>query len=197
MLITGFNLATTSYRRVRRDLFVALAAIVVLALLLAGEVVYWASGRPERTAIASRLGQMEAELERHQKEVRAVMATVPQDAMKRYQVRVTAYNQILDASTFSWIGLLTELERAVPPGILLKDINPDLATGRVSLRGVARSFDTLTQLLHGLEQRTAFHNVFLLQQTDQQQGQQGQQGQPGKPEGLEFNVSLIYQPEKK
>jgi Tfp pilus assembly protein PilN len=110
--------------------------------------------------------------------------------MKRYQVRVKAYNQILEASAFSWIGLLVELERSVPSSVSLKEISPDLATGRVSLRGVARSFEDLSLFLRGLEQRTAFHDVFLLRQA-------AQETQAGKPEGLEFTVSLVYQGNRK
>jgi len=186
MLIVGFNLAGTNYRRVRRDVILGACAVAVLGLLLAGQVAMWAAGRGERAAIALRLARMEGEFRRHQEEVRTTLAGVPEETMKRYQVRVKAYNQILEASAFSWIGLLVELERSVPPSVFLKEISPDLATGRVALRGVARSFEDLSLFLRGLEERLAFHEVYLLHQTEQQ-------NQAQKPEGLDFTVSLIYQ----
>jgi Tfp pilus assembly protein PilN len=190
MLIVGFNLASANYRRARRDVILGACAVAVLGLLFAGQVATWAAGRGERTAIALRLARMEGEFRRHQEEVRAALASVPEEIVKRYQVRVKAYNQILEASAFSWIGLLVELERSVPPSVFLKEISPDLATGRVSLRGVARSFEDLSLLLRGLEERIAFRDVFLLHQTELQ-------NQAGRPEGLEFSVSLIYQVDRK
>jgi Tfp pilus assembly protein PilN len=188
MLIVGFNLASTNYRRARRDVILGACAVAVLGLLLAGQVAMWAAGRGERAAIALRLARMEGR--RHQEEVRTALASVPEETMKRYQARVKAYNQILEASAFSWIGLLMELERSVPPSVSLKEISPDLTTGRVSLRGVARSFEDLSLFLRGLEERLAFHDVFLLRQTELQ-------NQAGKPEGLDFTVSLIYQVHRK
>ena len=190
MLIVGFNLASTNYRRARRDVIRGICAVAVLGLLLAGQVATWAMGRGDRAAIGLRLAKMEGEFRQHQEQVKAVLASVPENTKKQYQVQVKAYNQILEASTFSWIGLLVELERSVPPFVFLKEISPDLATGRVALRGMARSFDDLSLFLRGLEERTAFHDVFLLHQTEAQ-------NQPGKAEGLDFTVTLVYQVDKK
>jgi Tfp pilus assembly protein PilN len=190
MLIAGFNLASVNYRRAHRDMILGISAVAVLGLLLAGQVAMWAAGRGGQAAIGQRLARMEGEFRSHQEEVRAALAGVPEETMKRYQGRVRAYNQILEASAFSWIGLLVELERTVPPSVFLKEISPDLATGRVSLRGAARSFEDLSLFLRGLEQRTAFHDVFLLRQTELE-------NQAGKPEGMEFAVSLIYQVARK
>jgi Tfp pilus assembly protein PilN len=190
MLIKGFNLATTNYRRARRDLFLGVCVVAVLGLLLLGQIALWTGGRNKREAVAQRLGRMEGELRRHQEEVRAVLASVPEGTMKRYEARVKAYNQILEASSFSWMGLLVELERSVPPGVYLVEIHPDLATGAVNLQGAARSFEDLGLFLHGLQERTVFRDVFLLHQADRK-------GQAGKAEGLDFSVSLIYQGARK
>lgn len=185
MLISGFNLASTNYRRARRDLVLTACGVMVLGLLLAGQIAMWAAGRGEREAVAGRLARMEGEFRRHQEEVRAVRAGVPDEVMKRYEAKVKAYNQILEASAFSWTGLLVELERAVPPSVFLTEINPNLETGAVALRGMARSFEDLGVFLRGLEERTAFREVYLLRQAEQK-------SQSGKPGGLEFSVSLIY-----
>ncbi len=186
LLIPGFNLASLNYRRARRDVILAACALAVLGLLLLGQMGMWAAGRGERQAIARRLARMEGELRRRQEEVRAVLAGVPGEVMKQYESKVKAYNQILEASAFSWIGLLVELERSVPPAVSLSEIQPDHASRVVLLRGVARSFDDLSLLLRGLEQRTAFRDVYLMRQAEQK-------AQPGKPAGLEFAVRLVYQ----
>jgi len=41
-------------------------------------------------------------------------------------VKVAVFNKILEASAFSWTGLLMELERAVPPGVSLSEIHRTL-----------------------------------------------------------------------
>lgn len=186
MLISGFNLATADYRRSRRDLFRAAGIVAALTLVLAGQVALWATGRQERRAVGEHLERMEAEFRRQQDEARAIRAGVPSQTMKQYEAKVAIYNQILEASAFSWTGLLVELERSVPPSVFLAEIQPDLSTGRVSLRGVTRSFDDLSLFLRGLEERKAFRDVFLLHQATRK-------ATPGKPDELEFTVTLLYQ----
>jgi Tfp pilus assembly protein PilN len=190
MLIPGFNLSGTDYRRARREVVLSLCVVGILGLFLAGQIALWSAGRGERAAIADRLARMEGELRRHQDELRTTMARVPSEGVKQYEAKVTAYNRILEASVFSWMGLLVELERSVPPSVFLSEIFPDLATGQVHLRGVARSFDDLSQLLHALEERLTFRDVYLLHQAEKK-------AQGDKPEGLEFSVSLIYRADRK
>jgi Tfp pilus assembly protein PilN len=186
MLIVGFNLASSDYRRSRRTALVLGGLVAVLVVLLALQVASWNSLRGQGAAVAVQLGAMQAEVASLQKQVRAVGATIPANAIKQYEAKVAAYNQILEASAFSWIGLLVELERSVPPGVFLAGIQPDLGTGRVSLQGTAGSFEDLTKLLNGLEQRTSFRDVYLLRQT-------AKKSSDGNPEMLEFTVSLVYQ----
>lgn len=183
--MAGFNLAPADFRRIRRQRLLAAGALGVLLLLLAGQLAAWVWLRHDAGGVAERLQRMEQQLSRHEAEVRTARAEIPAAALKRYEVRVTAYNAILEAAAFSWIGLLVELERSVPPHVFLREIAPDLATGQVTLRGSARSFDDLTRLLRGLEQRTTFREVFLLQQLQKK-------GQDGGPDTLDFTVTLTY-----
>jgi Tfp pilus assembly protein PilN len=185
MLISGFNLAATDYRRSRRQLILPAVAAAILVLLLLGQVVVWVKLHREAQAVAPRLAKMEAEFRRHQDVLNAARAAVPPEAMKRYEAKVVAFNQILEASAFSWIGLLAELERSVPPGVTLSGIHPDLGTGHVMLRGVARSFDDISRMLHTMGEQPAFHDVFLLRQATRK-------AVLGGPETLEFAVSLTY-----
>jgi Tfp pilus assembly protein PilN len=186
MVIAGFNLAAADYRRTRRTLVRIAIASTALALLLGGQLYLWMAQRRENRAVEARVATMEARLRQHETQAQTVRTTLPAEALKRHDVRVAAYNQMLEASAFSWIGLLVELERAVPPGVTVTAIQPDLASGRVSLQGEARSFEELTQLLRGLEQRKPFRNVFLLRQ--------GKRKAAGvTPEGWEFSVSLRYE----
>jgi len=182
---SGFNLATRDYRRDRRQRQLAAVAVLCLLLLLAAQVGVWATLRQKDAAIADRLSAMERELLRHQDGVRAIRAGVAGDAVKRYEAKVAALNGILEAAAFSWTGLLNELERSVPPGLALSEISPDTRSGRVGLRGTARTFAELDQFLRVLEQRTAFGDVFLLRQAVKR-------GSGAGPETLEFSVVLTY-----
>jgi len=186
MLIAGFNLATEDYRRERRQVILAAGAVAVLGFLLIGQAAAWFVIRRDAGSTGSRLAQMEAEFRRHQDGLRAVRAGIPDEAVRRYEVRVAAFNKILEASAFSWTGLLMELERAVPPGVALSEIHPDLASGQVMLRGTARSFDDLGRFLRGLEERVAFRDVYLTRQAERKAPAAGQ----GE---LEFGVTLTYQ----
>jgi len=183
--MAGFNLAPADFRRIRRGRLLAAGALGLLLLLLAGQLAAWAWVRRDAGGVAERLLRMEQQLSQHEAEVRTARADVPAAALKRYEVRVAAYNKILEAAAFSWIGLLVELERSVPPNVFLREIAPDLSTGQVTLRGNARSFDDLTRLLRGLEQRTTFREVFLLNQAQTK-------SQDGGPETMDFTVTLIY-----
>lgn len=185
MMIQGFNLAATDYRRNRRTLLLLTAAAALLIVLLAGQLVVWGAQRRANRSVESRLADMEAEFARQQNQTQAVRTRIPAETVKQYEARVAAYNQILEASAFSWIGLLVELERAVPPGVALSSIQPDLATGKVVLLGETDSFENIAKLLRGLEQRANFRDVFLLRQATHKS--------PGGPDTVDFSVRLVYE----
>ena len=186
MLISGFNLATGDYRRERREVILSAGVVAVLAILLIGQAVDWLLVRRDARGDGSRLAQMEGDIRRHQDGLRAIRAGIPDEAVKRHEVKVAAFNKILEASAFSWTGLLMELERAVPPGVALSEIHPDLPSGKVMLRGTARSFDGLGRFLRGLEERIAFRDVYLTRQAERKVPAGGQ-------EELDFAVTLTYQ----
>jgi hypothetical protein len=185
MVIAGFNLAAADYPRNRRTLLLLTAAAALLIALLAGQLLVWGAQRRANLAVEARLAGMETEFARHQNQAQAFRAKIPAETLKQYEAKVAAYNQILEASAFSWIGLLVELERAVPPGVTVSSIQPDLASGKVALRGETGSFENLTKLLRGLEQRANFRDVFLLHQATHKS--------PDGPDVIDFAVRLIYE----
>jgi Tfp pilus assembly protein PilN len=185
MLIPGFNLSSTDYAQTRRARIVLAAASGVLLLLLVGQLAAWGIVRRADTRNAARLETLQAELRQHQSALQAVKAQIPPDVVKRTETAVAGYNRILEAAAFSWIGLLVDLERAVPPGIVLADIQPDPTTGAVALHGSARSFEELSKLVSALQNEPHFSEVFLRRQAEKPTAL-GAAGQ------LEFSLSLVY-----
>jgi Tfp pilus assembly protein PilN len=189
MLIQGFNLAAADYRRARRQGRLAAAVVAVLAGLLLAQGGYWLMLRRDVTEAGTRLAAMESQLREHEQRLRAARGGLPGDAAKGHEARVAALNKILEASAFSWTGLLFELERAVPPEVELREIHPDPSTGKVSLTGSAKSEEAVSRLVRGLGQRPAFRDVYLLREVERQVPAGA--GRPARHE-VSFNVSLAY-----
>lgn len=189
MLIRGFNLAAADYRGSRRQRALASLAAAALALILLAQGAYWVTLRREASGVGARVAGMEAEVRSQEERLRGLRGGVPAEAVKAYQARVTEYNRILEASAFSWTGLLFELERAVPPHVELRDIQPELSSGKVTLVGTTRSFDDLSHLLRALSQRTAFQDVYLLRQAEKRP--EASSGRAAREE-VSFTVTLVY-----
>lgn len=79
--------------------------------------------------------------------------------------RWTALKGLVDQRTFSWTGLLSRLEAALPPEVRLMSIAPEFRRGRhsLSLDAVARSAEDAVPLVKVLEERPEFEDVFLEQ----------------------------------
>lgn len=108
------------------------------------------------------------------------------EELKALSERVEFYNRILESASFPWMDLLYELEDSLPPGVSLKEIQPDFAASKVVLNGLALSFEDLHGFLRSLEKRKAFTEVFLLKQwkTKTNRGIRG--------DSWEFSISLSY-----
>jgi Tfp pilus assembly protein PilN len=189
MLIQGFNLAAADYRRVRRQGRLGAALAALLAALLLAQGGYWLLLQREVAEAGTRLAAMESQLRGHEARLREARGGLPGDAVKSYEAKVAALNKILEASAFSWTGLLFELERAVPPEVELREIQPDPATGKVTLTGAARSEDGVSRMVRGLGQRPAFRDVYLLREAERQVAAAA--GRPARRE-VGFTVRLIY-----
>ncbi len=112
--------------------------------------------------------------------------SLKKEELKALSERVEFYNRILESASFPWMDLLYELEDSLPPGVSLKEIQPDFTTSKVVLNGLALSFEDLHGFLRSLEKRKAFTEVFLLKQwkTKTNRGIRG--------DGWEFSISLSY-----
>ncbi|HEV8661739.1 MAG TPA: PilN domain-containing protein [Candidatus Methylomirabilis sp.] len=183
----ALNLASPAARRralLRRGLagavLLLLVATVVHGLLYARWRAHLASLEDTWTARAA---------EREEAGAGSGGATGPAQWPAGLAERVRFYNGLLEASAFSWTGLLNELEAALPEGVGLVEVRPDQQLTAVQLRGEARTLEALTGFVRRLEGRSVFTRVFLLRHGGRKDARSGR-------EVLEFEIRLELQQER-
>lgn len=181
------NLTSRDFRKIerwRRLLLWALAGTLVLSLANGGIFYFYRTKVSD--AYQRKLQAMKGSLSQLEEALAHQGSLPPEDKVKVLVERVDFYNRLLEASSFSWIGLLYELEDSLPPGISLSEIQPDFSTSKVSLKGTAQSFESIHNFLGALEGKEAFKGVFLLRQGKAKKAE----GSLG--EAWEFSISLNY-----
>ena len=91
-MIAGFNLAAADYRRNWWSLLLLTAAVGLLILLLAGQLIFWSAQRRANRAVEARLAGMETELSRHQKLAQELWVKILAETVKAYEAKVVVYN---------------------------------------------------------------------------------------------------------
>jgi Tfp pilus assembly protein PilN len=157
--VKALNLASQPFRNE------ALPAVLLVlgAVLLAGVTVRHALAirrlLPDRTSAVHReAAALEAEAARLREESRAHRVTRPEPAAL---AQWTLLKDLVDKRAFSWTGLFSDLEEALPPGVRLLTISPDVDHGvmRLGLTAVARSYEQGIELIRTLEERPEFADV--------------------------------------
>jgi Tfp pilus assembly protein PilN len=114
---------------------------------------------PDRTSAAHReAAALEAEAARLREESAAVRTTRPEPAVLAQWVLL---KDLVDRRAFSWTGLFSVLEQALPPGVRLLSISPEVEKGamRLTLTAAARSYEQGIELIRILEDRPEFADV--------------------------------------
>jgi Tfp pilus assembly protein PilN len=155
------NLARQPFRNERVPTLVlagaclALAVVTVRHALVARDL---APGRSrdvesEVVAIEKEIGALRAE----SAELRQIAA--PPEALKEW----VAVKGLVDRRMFSWTGLFSALEQALPPGVKLVSISPGGEGGQteLALTAVGRSDEDALALMAALQQHEAFDKAFL------------------------------------
>ncbi len=84
--------------------------------------------------------------------------------LKKLDKKVKMANELILKKSFSWTGFLNDLEKAIPPDISIKKIEPRFLDHSVNLSGESLTLKDLTRLILSLEEKPEFSNVFLLDQ---------------------------------
>ncbi len=84
-------------------------------------------------------------------------------AIQKIPEHISFVKQVRERVGFSWTQLLTDLESAVPGGLMMSTVSLDEKTDTVLLNGSTQSLKDLNQLIHLLEKHRSFHDVILTQ----------------------------------
>jgi hypothetical protein len=177
------NLAT---RPVRNEALPALLFFLGLALLvglslrhafLVADLASAAATQLDEELL--RLTKEQRELEQREQSLRAVR--VDPAALGRWML----LKRLVDQRTFSWTGLLSRLEAALPAGVRLVGISPQAKKGRIVLKleAVLQETEDAVPLVKVLEDRPEFEQVFLLSIA------------AGREEGVRCDYEMTYRPE--
>lgn len=146
------------------------AAALAVAAATTAHALYYRSLAGSIVPVEARLRALEAEARRLETAHAGEMPAGTREALAALPDQMAAYNEILASAAFPWTGLLMELEASLPPNVGLTAIQPDPASGAVTLQGQARAFADLTAFIALLEQREPFQEVQLLRHSEQGRG---------------------------
>jgi type IV pilus assembly protein PilN len=99
----------------------------------------------------------------------------------RLLASVGFFNDLVGRKSFSWMGLLDQLEGSTTDGIAFSALTPDRKTGLLKIDGRAKSFSHLKTFLDKLEDSRIFTGILLLSHSEIAVGE--------KARGIQFSIS--------
>lgn len=116
-----------------------------------------------------------------------------EEGMRAVRSKVVFVNDLLIRRAFSWTGVLSDLETAVPGGISLTRIQPRFPEGTMEIAGKAASLKSLTDFMIRLEASPAFEDALLKDHKTVSLTHPPQADSPAEEEGhVEFSLIVNY-----
>lgn len=107
---------------------------------------------------------------------------VAQKDVDRERAGLVSTSEIMEQRSFSWIGALDNLEKAIPPNVSLVSIQPSFKEGGVRLSGYAKDFSSLSRFIDNLEGLRVYKRVLLTNHS-------AKEIEEGK-EAIQFSISI-------
>jgi len=168
------NLVTKPHLDHRRVQQACIGALLLMSALLAWNAFRIIGNAIELRRLGGECTAMESRL-----------ATRPTGVSEKEYTRLLAsirfYNDIIDHKSYSWLGLLDQVENATPEGIALVSLVPAKDGAELKLEGRAHSFNVVRSYIEKLEDSHDFANVLLLSNRDLSVG--------SKDRGVQFSIS--------
>jgi type IV pilus assembly protein PilN len=178
------------YKRLR--LLIAVLAVVAVAFwfVLRTEYARAKAAQARVDAIQNRVAEMRAEQQRDQMEMQQ-----PKEAGILHQAQFL--NQLFLAKAFSWTAVMIDLERVLPAGVQVTNIDPAVAKdGHVTVRlRVLGPHDRAVDLMRNLEKSQRFLTPRLTAESAETSGNQNTNFQPAAlTNGVNFEIIADYNP---
>ena len=168
------NIATRTYIDRKLVNRAGYAVLVLFFFLLVWNVsrTFWSLGE---------LRRLQADNAMYEKQLNSRPQGVSETKYTRLLSDIKFYNEIIARKSFSWLGLLEQVEDVTPDGIALSALTPDRKSGELKIEGHARSFAQVRSYIEKLEDSKIFISVMLLSHGELAVGE--------KTKGVQFTIS--------
>jgi type IV pilus assembly protein PilN len=168
------NLTTRTYLNYRRVNQVGVTGIVLLLALLAWNVSRVSSGLGE-------LHRFRAESAEFESRLSGRPPGVSESDYNKMLASIRYFNDVIKRKSYSWPGLLDQIENATPEGIAVTSLSPDNNKGALKIEGVAKNFGMVRAYMDKLEDSKQFAEILLLSHHELILGD--------KTKGVQFSIS--------
>ena len=167
------NFASRNYRLIERIRTGLIAGSILLVVITAGMLWIAVSLRADISSMDRKLRELKAADEQ----------TRPALLERERLVKDLTMSGLLEARKISWTRLLMSVEVVVPVGVALKHVEFDLKDSTLILNGMARSPESLRNLVVAMEKSPSFKDPFLKHQSLEKGS-------------ISFNVVAVYREDK-
>ncbi len=168
------NLTTRTYLNYRRINQVCVAGALLLLAMLAWNVSRVSTGLGE-------LHRFRAESAEFESRLSGRPAGVSEKDYNKMLASIRFFNTVIERKSFSWLGLLEQLENATPEGIALTSLSQDKKNDVLKIEGVAKSFSMVRAYMEKLGDSKKFAEILLLSHHELLVGD--------KVKGVQFSIS--------
>jgi Tfp pilus assembly protein PilN len=150
------NFASRNYRLIGRIQSTLIAGNIILVLIVAGML--WTA-----MSLRANISFMDRKIQ----ELEAVDAQARPEILEREQLvkDLTAMSGLMESRKMSWTRLLTSIEAVVPVGVALKHVEFNPKDSTLTLNGMARSPESLRNLIVAMEKAAPFKSPSLKHQS--------------------------------
>jgi hypothetical protein len=109
--------------------------------------------------------------------------------LKDLQAESSRLNALLHEKSFSWMLLLSRLEKVLPDEVYITRLSPQIGpdgSARLGMNLVGKSPESIVKTLGALSKDPHFSNAVPQQESDPEKG---------APEGFKFHLTVLYSPQ--
>lgn len=155
------NLATFEYYDKRVAYTLILCAAAALLLISAYQIHVGLRHQAEVFEYQEKIDRLNQQFIKRQRIPLDTRAELPKAEARKIDEQVRLVNELILSDVFPWDGILGELERVMPRGIILKSFSLVEGWRRVSLKGHGRSMKEITLFLQAMEASELFEKNVL------------------------------------